>query len=309
VIVGVGALGSVQAELLARAGVGRLILLDRDILELHNLQRQLLFDEQQVRERLPKAVAAQRRLRAINSEITVECQVTDVTAANVVELIRGADVVLDGTDNFETRYVLNDAAVMTSIPWVYGGVLGTEGTVLAVLPRQGPCLRCVFPEPPLATMLPTCETAGVLASAVAWVAALQATLALKILLDAPLESALYALDVWHGSVTPVNASRNQDCACCAKGRFEFLSGERGSLTTVFCGRHAVQVRLPDGTAVDLEHLRQRLQSLGTVVMNGLILEFSCEGRRLVVFPDGRVLVMGTVDTAEARSLVSRFIGG
>ena len=181
-VVGCGALGSTQAELLARAGVGRLILVDRDVLELHNLQRQLLFDEQDVRERMPKAAAAARRLRAVNSEIAVEALVTDVTATNVAELLRPADLAIDGTDNFETRYVLNDAAVQANKPWVYGGVLGTDGTVMAVRPGQGPCLRCIFPDPPDAHLLPTCETQGVLNTAVVWVAAFQVTEALKLIL-------------------------------------------------------------------------------------------------------------------------------
>lgn len=308
-VVGCGALGSAQAELLARAGVGRLILVDRDVLELHNLQRQLLFDEQDVRQRMPKAAAAARRLRAINSEIAIQAQITDVTAANVAELIGLADLVIDGTDNFETRYVLNDAAVQSGKPWVYGGVLGTDGTVMAVRPGQGPCLRCLLPNPPDAHLLPTCETQGVLNTAVVWVAALQVTEAIKVLIrDPSAEFKFHALDVWHGTNHSVAVKRNDGCVCCVERRFEFLSGERGSYSTVFCGRNAVQVSPERATAPDFANLRQRLAPLGTVMVNGLVLEFTCGGHRLVVFPDGRVLVMGTTNTAEARSLVAKYIG-
>ncbi|MBM4318951.1 MAG: thiazole biosynthesis adenylyltransferase ThiF [Deltaproteobacteria bacterium] len=308
-VVGCGALGGTQAELLARAGVGRLILVDRDVLELHNLQRQLLFDEQDVRERMPKAAAAARRLRAINSEIVIEAQVTDVTATNVAELMRPADLVIDGTDNFETRYVLNDAAVQAGKPWVYGGVLGTDGTVMAVRPGLGPCLRCIFPDPPDAHLLPTCETQGVLNTAVVWIAALQVTEAIKLLVrDCTAEFRLTALDVWHGTTHSVAVKRNDACVCCVERRFEFLSGERGSSSTVFCGRNAVQVTPERRIAPDFSDLSRRLAPLGKVTMNGLVLEFTCEDRRMVVFPDGRVLVMGTTDTAEARSLVAKYVG-
>ncbi len=308
-VVGCGALGSTQAELLARAGVGRLILVDRDVLELHNLQRQILFDEQDVRELMPKAAAAARRLRAINSEIVIDAQVTDVTATNVTELIRPADLVIDGTDNFETRYLINDAAVQSGKPWVYGGVLGTDGTVMAVRPGLGPCLRCIFPDPPDAHLLPTCETQGVLNTAVVWVAALQVTEAFKLLVrDSAAEFRLTALDVWRGTTHSVVVHRNETCVCCAERRFEFLSDERGSSSTVFCGRNAVQVTPEKRTAPDFSDLCQRLAPLGKVTMNGLVLEFGCKDRRIVVFPDGRVLVMGTTDTAEARSLVAKYIG-
>jgi adenylyltransferase/sulfurtransferase len=308
-IVGCGALGSTQAELAARAGVGRLILVDRDILELHNLQRQLLFTEEDVRRRLPKAVAASRRLRALNSEIQVEGLVADVTAANVLDLVRPADLVLDGTDNFETRFLVNDAAVKESRPWVYGGVLGTDGMVMAVRPGAGPCLRCIFPEPPDPGALPTCETQGVLNTAVTWVAALQLTEAFKLLVgDAGAEFRLHALDIWKGTVVTGAVKRSDDCVCCRQRRFEYLDAVRGSASTVFCGRNAVQVT-PDRPVVpDFEQLSQRLRPLGSVAVNGLVLELTVEERRLVVFPDGRVLVMGTTDPAEARTLVARYIG-
>lgn len=308
-ILGCGALGSTQAELAARAGVGKLTVVDRDVVELHNLQRQSLFDEQDVRERLPKAAAAERRLRLINSEIAVEGLVTDVTAANVLELVRGADLVLDATDNFETRYLLNDAAVREGKPWVYGGVLGTEGLVMAVRPGQGPCLRCVFPEPPQGHLVPTCETLGVLNTAVAWVAALQVTEALRLLCGAPqTEPCLRSLDIWRGSLRSVAVQQSEACLCCGERRFQFLDEGRGTSSTILCGRNAVQVTPERPLVVDLAALAGRLATLGRVAQNGLVLELEAGGRRLVVFPDGRVLVMGTTDPAEARSLVARYLG-
>jgi adenylyltransferase/sulfurtransferase len=309
-VVGCGALGSAQAEFLARAGVGRLILADRDILETHNLQSQLLYDENDVRERLPKAEAAARRLRAVNSSIKIEPVITDVTAANIRELAGQADLLLDGTDNFETRYLLNDAAVSAGKPWVYGGVLGADGMVLAVHPGRGPCLRCLFEDPPELGSVPTCGSFGVLNTAVAWVAALQVTEALKFLTGAAAaEFKLHTLDVWGGTAAAVAAERRAGCVCCGERRFDFLDSKRGSSSAaVFCGRNAVQVTPERRVSPDFEQLRERLKPLGAVTFNGVVLEFTGGSHRLVVFPDGRVLVTGTTDTAEARSLVAKFIG-
>lgn len=309
VVAGCGALGSFQADLLARAGVGRLVLIDRDILELHNLQRQTLFSEQDVHDRIPKAEAAARRLRGINSQIITAAVVTDLTAANVENLLSPADVVVDGTDNFETRYLLNDACVKAGKPYVYGGVLGTQGTVLTVRPGEGPCLRCVFPEPPDPDGLPTCETAGVLNTAVAWVASLEATRALAILLgEAPSDKPLVSLDVWKGSARATPFPRAKDCPCCGKKNFEFLDSVRGATPTVFCGRNAVQIRPEKAVAFDFQKLTERLSPLGTVTANGMILEFEVDGKRMILFPDGRVLVMGTTEPSEARTLVAKYLG-
>ncbi len=358
-VVGCGALGSAQAELLARAGVGTLRLVDRDVLELHNLQRQQLYDEDDVRARLPKAAAAARRLRRINSAIQIDEHVADVTPHTVLRLVEGADLLLDGTDNLDTRYLLNDAAVKVGVPWVYGGVLGTEGTVLAVRPGRGPCLRCLFSEPPDASGLPTCETYGVLGTAVSWVAALQVTEALKLLLAPPREdgseggsedgsddgseggsdggadggaddgandesdgadagsdaSTLYSLDIWAGAVYPTRTRRRKGCPCCGERRFEFLDARRGARSTRLCGRDAVQVSpdRPRATPLDLVRLAGELAPHGELRESGLLLELTLGagahgGKRLVIFPDGRVLVMGTTDTAEARSLVARYLG-
>jgi adenylyltransferase/sulfurtransferase len=226
-VIGCGSLGCAQAGFLARAGIGRLLLADRDIVERYNLPTQILYDEQDVRERLPKAEAAARRLRAVNSGIRIEPVIADVTSANAEDLVGRADLVLDGTDNFETRYLINDAAVRAGKPWVYGGVLGTDGMVLAVRPDLGPCLRCLFEDPPAPGYLPTCNAFGVLNTAAAWVAALQVTEAIKILTCAePDGFKLHTLDIWRGSVTAASVERRAGCACCGQRRFEFLDPKR-----------------------------------------------------------------------------------
>jgi len=309
-VLGCGSLGSAQAMLLARAGIGRLILADRDIVDECNLPTQLLYDERDVAERLPKAEAAARRLRAVNSGIAIEPVIADVTAANIEELVGRADLVLDAADNFETRYLLNDAAVKAGKPWVYGGVLGTDGMVMAVRPGQGPCLRCLFDTPPDMGLVPTCDTFGVLNAAAVWVAALQVSEAIKLLLGGGGESfSLHMLDIRGGTGTAVAAERRTGCPCCGERRFEFLDSKRGSsASAVFCGRNAVQITPERRLAPDFSGLRARLAPLGTVTFNGVVLEFTAGAHRLTVFPDGRVLVTGTRDTAEARSLVAKYIG-
>jgi len=222
-VLGCGSLGCAQAMLLARAGVGRLILADRDSVQLCNLPTQLLYDQSDVDAQAPKAEAAALRLRAINPEIKVEPVVADVTAANIEELVGRADLVMDGADNFETRFLLNDAAVKAGKPWVYGGVLGVDGMVLAVRPGAGPCLRCLFDLPPAGNRLPTCDAFGVLNAAAVWVASLQAAEALKLLTGAPRDAdTLHTLNVWRGTASQVAAGRKPGCACCGARKFEFL---------------------------------------------------------------------------------------
>jgi adenylyltransferase/sulfurtransferase len=222
-VLGCGSIGSAQAMLLARAGVGRLILADRDYVQLYNLPTQILYDENDVKERTPKPEAAARRLRAINPEITMEPLCVDVTAGNIEALVGRVDLVIDGTDNFETRFLLNDAAVKAGKPWVYGGVLGTDGMVMAVRPGVGPCLRCLFDLPPPEGRLPTCDAFGVLNAAAVWVASLQVTEAIKVLTGAPHAGhKLHLLDIWGGTVSPVATERKPDCPCCGRRNFEFL---------------------------------------------------------------------------------------
>jgi adenylyltransferase/sulfurtransferase len=289
--------------------VGQLRLVDRDVLELNNLQRQVLYTEQDVADRLPKAVAARMRLAQINSEVAIDARVVDLHPGNAEELVAGVDLVLDGTDNFETRYLLNDVCVSMSLPWIYGGVIGTSGMHMPVLPGRGPCLRCVFPDPPPTGSLPTCDTAGVLNTAPTVVAALQVTDAYRLLTgQLPETVQLHTFDLWTGGLQKVAIAREADCPCCGQGRYDYLAAERTAWTTTLCGRNAVQITPAEPTALDLAQLEERLRTLGSVRRSGHLLELHLAGVSLVFFPDGRVLVQGTNDPAEARSLVARTLG-
>ena len=308
-LVGCGALGSVLANSLVRAGVGELTVVDRDLLELHNLQRQVLYDEQDVAAGLPKAEAAARRLRRVNSTVSVSALVQDVTAHNVEGLVAGAHLVLDGTDNLETRYVINDACVKAGTPWIYGGVIGTNGMTMNVLPG-GPCLRCVFPTPPPAGSLPTCETAGVLGTAPAVIASLQATEAIKILCGAETPaSGLLSVDLWGRRFQQVEVLRDEACPTCGRGQYDFLKTRETAWVTSLCGRDAVQITPARPAEIDLEQLARTLESAGEVSFNGFLLQAEIEGHELVIFPDGRVMIKGTTDEAVARSLYNKYVGG
>jgi len=308
VIVGCGALGTFQAEALARAGLGYLRLVDRDSVELVNLQRQWLYDELAAQEGLPKAVAAARQLARVNSLIQVEPVIADLTAENVAELLNGVDLVLDGTDNFETRYLLNDYCVRESRPWIYGAALGSYGLCMPVLPGDTPCLRCLYPEPPAGSQ-PTCETAGVLNTVTAAVAAIQVTLAIKWLVAGPgaIKPEVYTVDLWEGSLRAVALGKPRpDCPCCGQRHFEFLEHRRRAPITL-CGRNAVQIH-ERHHPVDLQALKQRLEPLGTVRANEFALRFSTGQYEITVFPDGRAIIKGTTDPGVARSLYARYIG-
>jgi adenylyltransferase/sulfurtransferase len=308
-VVGCGALGSVEAELMARAGVGRIRIADRDVVEENNLQRQVLFDEKDVRDGLPKAEAAARKLRAINSTITIEPMVTDVTPRNVERIIDGMSVVLDGTDNFETRYLVNDACVKHATPWVYGGVLGTSGTTMAVVPREGPCIRCLFPAPPPHGSMPTCETAGVLAAASAVVGALEVAAAIKLItLQRIDEHRLVQVDPWSGAHLSVRVERRASCPCCGQGTYEYLDAMETGWITALCGRNSIQIEPAHASELSLEDVAARLEAVGTVQNNGLLLRVQIGEHRLLVFPDGRAIIQGTTDEAVARSLYSKYLG-
>ena len=313
-LVGCGALGSASANLLVRAGIGRLTLVDRDYVELSNLQRQVLFDEADVRDRIPKAAAAAERLRQINRDVTIEGHVADLNVANAERLARGADVIVDGLDNFETRYLLNDVAVKHGIPWVYGGVIGTYGMTMTIRPGSSPCLRCVFPESPPAGSAPTCDTAGVIGPAVETVAAIQAAEVMKLLVGdiGALNTSLLAVDLWNISLDRVPLpAPNPACPACGRREFAFLNGSSGpAQTTSLCGHDAVQV-LPKGTqTLDLGELRRRLDVVGETVANRFLIRFrpAESDHELTVFPDGRAIIKGTTDATEARSLYARYIG-
>lgn len=312
-ICGCGALGSVAADLLVRAGVGYVRIVDRDFLERDNLHRQVLYDESDVAAELPKAVAAARRLAKINSGVTVEPIVADVSAANIATLAGDVDVIVDGTDNFETRYLLNDFAVSTDKPWVFGGCVGSEGQVLAVLPGETPCLACLVPEPPPAESQPTCETAGVIGPIVSVVAALQSAEALKILSgnrDA-VQRRMAIIDVWGNQLRAVGVAKllGDECRACGRRDFPWLDGRRGAAAVSLCGRNAVQLSPPAGARVSLPNLAAKLREVGRVSVNDFLLRLEVDKYRLTVFADGRTIVGGTDDPAEARVVHARYVGG
>jgi adenylyltransferase/sulfurtransferase len=308
VIVGCGALGSFQAAALGRAGVGRLTIIDRDYIEPSNLHRQWLFEESDAAESLPKAAAAERRLRKINSTIEVRGIVADLTAANVEDLLTDADAILDGTDNFDVRYLINDFAVSRGIPWIYGGAVGSYGLTMPVIPGVTACLRCVYPDPPEGAQ-PTCETAGVLNAIISAIASLQVADALKILAGHPekVRARIATIDVWESTMRQIAApDRDADCPCCGRREFTFLE-ERELPPAALCGRNAVQIR---GRArpLDLEELRTRLESLGNVRANEYALRFAVNGYEMTLFADGRAIVKGTDDLGVARSLYAQYVG-
>jgi adenylyltransferase/sulfurtransferase len=311
VIIGCGALGAMQAEMLARAGVRCLRLVDRDFIEESNLQRQIMFEERDVAERLPKAIAAAERIARINSDIEVDARVVDVNYTNVEALIRDADVVLDGTDNFETRYVLNDAAVKLGKTWIYGAAIGSYGVQMTIIPKQTPCLRCVFPEAPAPGTSPTCDTAGVILPIIATIAAYQVTEALKILTGNTnkLHGKLLQFDLWEHRVAQIRLGAPEShCPTCAQNQFEFLTPHAGQLVLSLCGRNAVQISPATNTQLDLAQLAARLSNSGEVSYNRYLLRFAGEGYEMTIFPDARGIIKGTDDLTLARSLYAKFIG-
>jgi adenylyltransferase/sulfurtransferase len=307
-VVGCGALGTVQAELLARAGAGSLRIIDRDYVELANLQRQLLYDEQAAREVCPKAIAAARRLKAINSGIEIEPQVADLTPGNIEDLLDGVSLIMDATDNFETRYLVNDFAVQRGIPWIYGAAVGSYGLTMTILPGKTCCLRCLIPEPP-GGVQPTCETAGVLGPVTATVGALQAADALKILsghLDR-VEPRLTTIDVWSGDLFQSKApGRDPNCPACGRREFTYLEG-RERQPIVLCGRNAVQIAEPTAR-VDLKALAAQMAPVGDVQVNEFLVRAHIDGYEFTVFPDGRAIIKGTSDRGVARSLYAKYVG-
>lgn len=308
VVVGLGALGGHIATHLARAGVGYIRLIDRDIVEEENLQRQVLYGEDDVRAGLPKAVAAARRLASINSSIKVDPQIADLSSSNAHTLLSDCEVVLDGTDNLETRFLINDFCIRYGVPWVFGAVLATSGLVAPIIPEKTPCLRCIFKQIPPPAVLPTCQTYGVLNTAPALVAALQTTLAYRIMLGKPINPKLLFVDIWKPAFFDVEIAKWRECPTCAKREFEFLKGGGGSRVFALCGRNAVQINPPSPVTLDLASLKARLERYAAVEDAGFFLRVHVEGCELFVFPDGRVMVKGTTDPKIARSLVSRHIG-
>ena len=311
-VCGCGALGSVLANTLVRAGVGLVRIVDRDFLEINNLQRQVLFNEKDVADQLPKAIAAAEKLAGINSEITIEPIVADVDSTNIEELCDGVDAIVDGTDNFETRFLINDAAVKLGIPWVYGGCLGAEGQTMTILPGETPCLRCLIQECPAPGTTPTCDTAGILGPAVNVIASIQAVEALKILSgnrDAVSRN-LTVIELWDNHLRQVdvrNLREQVECPTCRGGEYPWLSGTQGSRTAVLCGRNSVQLTHP-GQTISLDDLARRLEGVGELNRNAFLLRLKVDSYELTVFPDGRAIIGGTDDVATARTVYAKYVG-
>lgn len=311
-VVGCGALGSFQASLMVRAGVGNVRLIDRDFLEASNLQRQILFDEQDVRDLLPKAVAAERKLRSVNSSVRVEGLVEDVNPSTINRLLSGVDLVLDATDNFDARYLVNEYAVKHSVPWIYGACVGSEGIAFPVLPGETACLRCVFESAPPPGLSPTCDTAGVIGPIVGMVASFQAAEALKILAGRRevVNRQILRLDLWGNHLGQVRIpERDPGCPCCGKHEYPRLDGAlREPEAAVLCGRDSVQVGGRSGGTVDLDALAARWAPVGKVERNTFLVRVTVDRYLLTVFGDGRAIVTGTRDPGVAKSVYARYVG-
>lgn len=311
VIVGCGALGSVQAELLARAGVGRLTVIDRDFVERANLQRQVLYTDADAETATPKAVAAERALTAINPEIEVRGIVDDLHAGSAEDLLRGAGVVCDGTDNFETRYLINDWTVRERVPWVYAGVIGTGGLVMPIVPGETACLACVFEDPPPAGSLPTCETAGVLGPVAGAIASVQTVETIKLIVGAADRRlpGLLRYDGWEGSfVTVRTGGPRSDCPACGRGDLAWLEGRRGSRAAHLCGRNAIQILPRGGSPPSLPAVAERIGDEWEVQLGNHMLRARHDGITVNLFRDGRAIVDGTTEESVARSILARVVG-
>lgn len=313
VVVGCGALGTVSSSYITRAGIGQIRIIDRDFIEKSNLQRQILFDENDIAEGLPKAIAAQRKLRQINTGITVEGIVTDVNYVNIEELTKDADIIIDGTDNFETRFLINDFCIKSNIPWIYGACIGSSGLTMNIVPPTTPCLRCVFEIMPQMGTFPTCDTAGVIGPIAGVIGSIQATEAIKILIG-KYESAsktLIEIDVWDTKVKQIDVSDLSglnDCPTCKLHKYSYLEAEDGVMTTLLCGKNAVQVMCRNISNIDLVQLAKRLTSISDVSSNEFMLRFKVKDNEFTVFPDGRAIIKGTNDLSTAKSLYSKYLG-
>jgi len=310
-IIGCGALGSAQAEALARAGVGKLRLIDRDFVEASNLQRQTMFTERDATERVPKAIAAANHISEINSEVQIEPAILHVDYTNIEHLIEECDVVLDGTDNFATRYLINDACVKHQISWIYGAAVGSYGVSMTVRPGLTPCLRCVFEEVPPVASAPTCDTAGVIMPIINMVAAVQVTEALKLLTGevAQLHNSLMQIDVWRNEWRKISpGSPSPDCVTCGLKRYEALEPTGDDFAAILCGRNAVQISPKHPTRVDFGALAERLRGAGDVKFNDYLLRFRAGNYELTIFQDARSIVRGTDEITTARSLYAKYIG-
>ncbi len=305
VVIGCGALGTHALSFLVRAGVGKVKVIDRDIVEESNLQRQTLFVEEDIGR--AKAKVAQERLKAVNSTVEVRGDVIDLSYANIIAVVRGSTVVLDATDNMDTRFLLNDACVKLGIPWIYAGAVGVSGMVMPVV-EDGPCLRCVFPSPPQPGELPTCDTVGIVNTLPAMVASLEVTEAFKIMQGKKPSKELMFLDVWQAELQKINVKKNPECEACGKHNYEFLQAKKRKMAASLCGRNAVQIVPASPMRGDLKPLKKKLDRLGKTSMVDGLLRFNAKGIELTVFPDGRTIVGGTTDLARAKTIFSKYVG-
>jgi adenylyltransferase/sulfurtransferase len=313
-VIGCGALGAVQVESLARAGVGFLRLADRDFVEESNLQRQIMFEEPDAAERLPKAIACERRVRRINSDVNIETVVANVNHTNIEEIIGDVDLALDGTDNFETRYLINDACVKSEKPWIYGAAVGSYGLTMTVIPHQTPCLRCVIETLPAPGSSPTCDTVGVILPIIFTVASIQITEAIKILTGQfdQLHRSIIQIDLWQQSYNRIKLGSlrdKSDCPACKHGQFEFLDAKVRQLASGLCGRNAVYISQSKRVKIDLPGLAERLKSVGSVKLTAHLLTVKIDEHEINLFADGHCIVKGTTDVDAARNLYARYIGG
>jgi len=305
-IVGCGALGNTIANNLVRAGIGQIQIIDRDIVEMSNIQRQSLFDEKDIG--LPKAWVAVKKLRKVNSKIKINPVVEDLNNTNIEDIIDGADLVIDGTDNMETRFLINDACIKHKIPWIYGGAIGTHGMSMNIIPSSTPCFRCVFPKLPNAGALPTCDTAGVLNTIPPIIASIESTEALKILLGKTINNKLLTYDVWTHDFQSIKIKKNNECECCVKHNFEFLNAKKKTRIVSLCGEKAVQITPAKTGMLSFEPLAQKLQKSGKVEVTNFILKFTVDSYQINIFKSGRAIVYGTNDEKIAKSLYAKYVG-
>lgn len=308
VIVGCGALGTMIATTLVRAGIGKVRIIDRDFIEPHNLQRQVLFDEEDISHNLPKAIAAERHLKKVNSTVEIEGIVADVNYTNIEKLIHGADVLLDGLDNLETRFLINDVALKHNIPWVYGGAITSLGMTMTIIPHQTPCLRCLFTNIPGGNLLLTCDTAGVIGPAPSIIGSLQSVEAMKLLVGAEnINRDLIMIDVWEDKFNHFKIKPREDCPSC-QGKYEFLQARFGTRTVALCGQNAVQVLNTKPRKLSFTELETRLKAIGKVSYNEFMLNLTVDTHEMVIFPDGRAIVKNTTDESLARTLYAKYVG-
>ncbi len=308
-VIGVGAIGTVIANNLCRAGVGFVRLIDRDYVELGNLQRQVLYTEEDARQRVPKAVAACEHLREVNSEIELEPVITDVNSSNIEALISDIDLVLDGSDNLEARYLINEACFKENRPWIYAGAIVGAGMTMNIIPGETPCLRCLFSHSLPSGTGPTCSTAGVVNGITGVIASIASTEALKILIgSSDVRKTLLAIDIWSNLFDEITIEQNRDCPVCAHHEYKLLGRLSGSYTTSLCGRDSVQVVPGSKTTIDIERFAQRLKGIGTVRYSRFMLQFSGGEVEFSLFPDGRAIIDKVKDESAARSIYSEYIG-